>query len=901
MNSIQIKNGQIIEGRLNKDVLAPKEKNNLIQLVWDNYGVEGTNKFINDTQRLINNFNLYNGFSLGFGDTTISKDIESQIELLFNTKELKIEHMITEIENNPNLMEPAIFERNIMGELSIIRDETCNLIMNNLSPTNGLFITIKSGSKGNKTNIGQISGCVGLQIFESNLVPKKYNKRTQPYFHQNDDRGASRGLIRNPFKNGLEYPEFVFHLLTSRSDIIGTAIKTADTGYIQRKMVKSMEDIMIKHDGTVRSANDLLLQVVYGDSGADTTRQFEYKIELISMGNKDIETMYKFTQEELAKIKDFSSKDNDNYIKYLISERDKTRANTCTTRSEYLTLKTEFMLPVNITRILDNVINSEKKSKSEPLTPKYILAKINELLLNSETTLMCMKKSEQSNPNSIKYKDDLAHKSLFRFVLNSALAPKRIMYEYALDKNQFDTLVVLIKNAFNKNIIEAGEMVGIIVAQSMGEPLTQMTLSSFHKTGLSMGLGGIPKVKELLNVSKNPKNPNMHIYLELDKNIDLAHKIAAQLKYTIFGDIRDKLDVYYDPYPDEPDSIMQNDNVKNVFYSHDGVKSSSKNDYNNLPWLFRIEINREKMMEKEVTITDIKSKFSHWWEKRTFDAKNIKKEEKKVMSNITKIAILSNSDNDLVPIIHIRFNVKDTDKEKFKLDTINNFIEHIIDTFELKGLKSVNDILLIDEKEHITFNPESGNIEKKKAFIIHTEGINMLDIRYISGINILKTISNDIVETYNTFGVEIARTLLLNELCSAFDMAGKVVNYQHFSVIADLMTMSGSISSIDRHSMNKYDNEPLCRASFEKSVDQLLTASVFGEVDNMKGISARIMTGSVIKGGTGYCNTIINYDMIENAQINDDNSYVKKFSDIINPSLANDISKQVHDDIFIPL
>ena len=908
--TLKIKNGKIIEGRINKSYLAPKEKNNLIQLIWDIYGVDETKSFIDDTQRLINNFNLYNGFTLGVKDTHITDKIFEQIKLISNTKELETEFMITEIENNPNMMAVDVFEKKLFSEYGTIRDESMKLIVNNLTPDNSLHVTVKAGSTGDETNIGQISGCVGLQTFEGKMIAKKYNKRTLAYYHQNDDRAPARGLIKNSFINGIEFPEFVFHLLTSRSDVIGTAIKTAETGYAQRRIVKSMEDIMVKNDGTVRTSNDLLLQVVYGNSGADTTRQYIYDIKIIEMNNETIDNKYRFTKTEINELKDkfYTEEINDKFYKLVLDSRDNLRVSVRNAKQEYVTLTTEYMLPINLRRIVDNAINLNIENNSKTnITPTYILTKLEDLMLNMNTTLICMTETEQKNKKSLKNRDEMIHKLILKIALIDALAPKRIIKEYGLNIKQFDKIIEDIKITFNKNIIEAGEMAGIIAGQSMGEPLTQMTLSSFHKAGLVSLVSttqGIPRVKELLSVSKNSKSPQMIIYLEdnYKNNKDIANKIASHLKYTTIEHLREKISVYFDPYPNEKNSIMENDNVTNVFYGHNGIKSSSNIEYSNLPWLIKIEIDREKMLEKEITLTDIKAKFSNWWEKRMLDSKIIKKEETKVLNKITKIAVLSNSDNDIQPIIHIRFNVRDNEKDVFNMETISNFIDYIIDKFELKGIESVSNISAIIDQRIITFDNITGNVEKKTQYVISTEGINMNDIRYLVGIDLFKSVCNDLVETYNNFGIEIAREVLLIELKNAFTRAGKDVNYQHFALIVDLMTMSGSISSIDRHGMNKYDNGPLCRASFEKSIDQLLNASVFGEVDNMKGTSARIMVGAVIKGGTGYCNTVLNTDMIEKAEIIDDTSYTKNFIEINSSTIANDIKDQNNTEgIFIPL
>jgi DNA-directed RNA polymerase II subunit RPB1 len=120
-------------------------------------------------------------------------------------------------------------------------------------------------------------------------------------------------------------------------------------------------------------------------------------------------------------------------------------------------------------------------------------------------------------------------------------------------------------------------------------------------------------------------------------------------------------------------------------------------------------------------------------------------------------------------------------------------------------------------------------------------------------------------------------------------------------MMVDQMTSTGTINSVDRHGMNKSDSDPLCRASFEKTVEQLLIASVYGEVDHMRGVSARIMAGQVIKGGTGYCDLELDTEMIEQSEYIEEMDYSKKFTELSKGTLAEDIMKKENDDIFMPM
>ena len=903
--NMKIKNGKIISGRLTNEYLGPGKSSGLIQLIWDGYGPIPTQKFIDNVLKIANNFNLHNGFSVGIGDAELDPSIKNQIKKIINTKELEIEHLITEHENNPSILESDLYEMKIFSELGAIRNESAKLVLNSMDEENGFKVMTQSGSKGNAENICQLNGTLAAQAFEGKLVPKKYNGRTCAYYHQNDDRGPSRGLVKNSFMDGLEFTEHIFHMLAARLGLTESVVKTSESGYAQRKLIKYMEDLTIKNDCTLRSANDMIVQVVYGNSGADTTKQFLYEIKMIEMNNAEIEKKYKFTSEELKSFKDFSEKENDKYYKKLLEMRDNNRVNVTKSIQQYIFLITQFMLPVNIKRIVDSAINMEIKDKGEKLTPSYILKQLDELLLNHMMPIMCMKQKDKRNPHAIKYIDELEHKKVLNLAIHDLISPKRCILDFGLTKIQFDKIIEDISYTFKKNMIEPGEMAGVIGGQSMGEPLTQFTLKSFHTAGIasvSSTSQGMPRIRELLAVSKNPKTPQMTIYLNKDIKTkkEIAHKIAYHIKYTTLGEIRGKVDVYYDNDPKEKGGIMEKDNIKTVFYNHNGTKSGCQSDINGLPWLIRMEINREKMVEKEVTLLDIKSTFCSWWEKRFNDISAGKKEEKKLLSKITQLAILSNSDNDKQPILHIRFNAKDNDKSKdtFNLTTITSFIDIIIDKFKLKGLQSITNISAIPKEREVDFDEKTGEVKNNEQYVIYAAGVDLIGIRYLFGIDIYKTICNDVVSTYNIFGIEIARSILINEIMTAYEKANGEVNYQHICMIADMMTTSGMVTSVDRHGMNKTDTGPLARASFEKTFEQLTNASAFGEVDHMKGVSARIMAGSVIKGGTGFCDVILNTDMIQNSKYNEESEFITDYIDI-NVDTKKKSTKK-HEDIFVP-
>lgn len=225
---LEVKRGQIIKGILNKAMLGSKKSHSLIHLIWDIYGPEETRKFIDNTQKLINNFNMWNGFSVGLGDINVPHEVEEQLHKLFETKRIEIEHLITETENNPDLVDSGILEETIFAELGALRDNASKLIMANLKPENNFNVMISSGSKGDPSNMGMMGGCVGQQAVEGKRILPRFHGRTCPYFPQGADTADARGFIPQPYVKGATPVNFIFHNMASREGLIDTAIKTAE-------------------------------------------------------------------------------------------------------------------------------------------------------------------------------------------------------------------------------------------------------------------------------------------------------------------------------------------------------------------------------------------------------------------------------------------------------------------------------------------------------------------------------------------------------------------------------------------------------------------------------------------------------------------------------------------------
>uniref|UniRef100_A0A6C0BDU6 DNA-directed RNA polymerase n=1 Tax=viral metagenome TaxID=1070528 RepID=A0A6C0BDU6_9ZZZZ len=902
-----IKNGKIISGNLSSSILGDKKKNSLLHYIWDDYGEDAVKIFINNCQRIVNNFILLNGFTLsiedGIVDNNTKKEIDVYIANIFN----KVSIDISQTENNPMYMDVPTFEYKLYNDTNIVRDDVSSIVLKTTKLDNSFNVMLLSGAKGGKNNIAQISGCVGLQSFEGQMMPKSYADRTLCYFFEHDDRPESRGLCYNSFNNGLTYPEFCYHTKTGRNGSIEQVIKTAETGYAQRKFTKNMEDLMVKNDGTVRNTTGQIVQYLFGGNGNDTVKQYTYFIKIIDMNNETLEKNICFTKDELKKYKDFDEKQNNELFEKVKSMRDLIRKTYRKSNLDFKTVGNAYLLPVNLTRIITSI----KPDDNNDITPSYVIKSLEDVLSINNVPLIKISKKQLDENNKNIIDDDYIAKTGFRISLYDALHPKNVCIKYGLSKKTFDKIIEEIKYSFNNNIVEAGEMVGIIAAQSLGETVTQLTLNAFHHAGIAAmthSSTGVPRINELISASKNPKSPQTYIYLDNKSRVskEIAHNIGSYIEKSTIGSIGKNIEIFYNPNPKNKGSYMEIDGVQEPYYSKKMSHDDCNASIDNLPWLIRIELNKSKMIDKEVTLMDIKSKFCMWWIRRHTYAKK-KKETINVLKKITSFAILSNSDNDVKPVIHIRCNVKDLEKTdakksyssvlKFGKETLNDFVD-IITKFKLKGIDGIERVNAISKDRYMD-STDGDKMSISDEHIIYANGFNLKKLRYIRGIDPYRTYTDHVSEMYYVFGLEFGRSRMIGEYLKAYGSAGNEgLCSQHISLLVDSSCHSGMVVSADRHGMKTADGDPLRKASFEKPVDILVSAGVFGDTDKLRSVSSRIMAGQTIKGGTGYSELLLDTEIIQNSEyVNEEKEeYVedkKTFTDTIMANIDED-------DIFIP-
>ncbi len=853
----QIKDGNLLKGILAKSTLSTVN-NSIIHYIWDKYGPDLTSNFIDDSQKMILEYLMYQGLTIGFKDCIIEKSVTNKLFDIAKQKLLEVKNYITKMENDVNNTQLDIIEGTITGDLTTVGANIGRNLEEYLNNDNNFYKCVKSGSKGNMGNIYQIMGVWGQITIMGSRIKKNVQHRTLPCFHRNDDTAEARGFVYNNFVTGLNGHEFFFHSASGREGLIDTAIKTAQTGYIQRRLIKAMEDLSVRYDGTVRAANNLIVQYIYGENGINQLTQTNVKIKLVNYNNKEVEDYLTLNNKQIKelekslKVKNLE-KFNKNYYSQMIKFRDSLRIIQRIGNLNYRVIEDNYKIPVNLNRLTTDYMK-DKLSKFD-LNPEYIVSKINEIVENLDNKLIVY-----TNEDSQLFKnDEIGFKYVFKIALYEYLSPVKCIYKYNLDKSSFDELIKEIENSYIKSIVEPGEMVGIIAAQSVGEPTSQMNLDSKHQAGKggssSGALSGVPRITELLGYSKSIKTPQMTVYFEkeIQEDRQSINRINSFFKNLTIMELIDSAEIFYQVDTDNNlDKIMKEDNVLNPFFIN-----NQKVDIKNMPFVFRFKLNLEKMLDKETTVLDIKTRFMSYWYQTSQNAKSMRKIEKDLFSRINRLAILGTNETSNEPVVHIRFSMS-----SFDYNILNDFLKLVLNSIQLKGINDITNTF-IEQQRNVIFDKDGNEVITKENLVI-TSGINMQDLKTFKGIDLKRSICNDVGVIYKLYGVEAARNLLMHELNVTF--GGHNLNYNHISLLVDFMTHSGDITSIDRHGLGKLDIDPMAKASFEKTMEHFINAAVFNESDKLNSVSSKIMVGQVIPGGTGAFSIELDTDKLINSE-----------------------------------
>merc|ERR1719362_1815151 len=344
-----------------------------------------------------------------------------------------------------------------------------------------------------------------------------------------------------------------------------------------------------------------------------------------------------------------------------------------------------------------------------------------------------------------------------------------------------------------------------------------MTLNTFHFAGVSSKnvTLGVPRLKEIINISKRPKAPSLTVFLTgaAARDAEKAKAVLCRLEHTTLRKVTANTAIYYDPDPQNT-VIAEDQEFVNVYYE---MPDFDPNRISN--WLLRIELDRKRMTDKRLTMEQISEKINAGFGDDLNCIFNDDNAEKLVL----RIRIMNSEDS------------KEDDEEqadKMEDDMFLRCIEaNMLSDMTLQGLEAISKVYMhlpsTDDKKRIVIS-ENGEFKRLSEWLLETDGTALMKVLAERDVDPVRTISNDICEIFSCL----------------------YVNYRHLSMLCDVMTAKGHLMAITRHGINRQDTGALMRCSFEETVDVLMEAASHAEVDPMKGVSENIILGQMPRMGT---------------------------------------------------
>ena len=378
----------------------------------------------------------------------------------------------------------------------------------------------------------------------------------------------------------------------------------------------------------------------------------------------------------------------------------------------------------------------------------------------------------------------------------------------------------------------------------------QALRDTFHLAGVSSKSNvtrGVPRLKELLKVMKNPKAKSLTIHLkpEYANSKTKAREVAQELGLTLLRDMTTKVAIYYDPKDSE--SVLKEDRELLAFYSlfdvpeagaaEPAAAAAAAEPWSK--WLLRLELDRQRMFDKNITMDDILFVL-----RRRFE---------------DDIHAVYSDFNSQKLVMRIRLPTeKATRTDPGSLDDLTSykkFQSKLLNAVIIRGVPGIKAVTFRKGSERFVFDTAEGKYKPKEEYILDTDGSNFQEVLNHPAVDATRVFSTHCYDIYATLGVEATRQILFNEIQTLFEEGQ--INYRHLGLLVDVMTRAGRMMSVDRYGINKNDIGPLAKASFEETEGILLKAAVFGEIDPITGVSANIMTGQPIRGGTAFSDILM--------------------------------------------
>lgn len=734
------------------------------------------------------------GISIGLEDyrVKISDDIVA------NSKKLETKANELSIKNNKLKQRNPDDEHEIITLLSRARDLGGINAMEYLqskrkTKDNGFLNTIESGAKGGPTHITQTTYKVGIQL---NDVSQRNTYKMNYYFK--DDISAY-GHVSRCFLSGLTSLEFYLHLISARIGLIGSAIKTSVTGYLNRKIVKFVEDLQAYADGSIRNANGQIIMFHYG---FDTSMLFNFQITLTQKSVREIiDEFYFVSEHNTNQINQNQNQDSQEDIVSSFQEISKLLI------LRYRLLQQHRMvnsIPVPVdTNVLIRLLKKQPK-KNSTCSLITIREAISELWLHLVL--------DYHIPNTDLYEaaffECFAVRNLFKYGALQSMEHFKFTLEW-------------ISRRYIQQLCQAGAPKGQDAVQGLVEPSTQGNLKIFHISGeANVLVDGVQRLGEIVNALKTIATPWQSIYIlkEFETTFDPLKSLVELYIDSIVLNSYDKIHTNKEEKEQEETELV----VLTLYLNRNQMlqrRLSPKNLRDKL-------IRKSKLLNREIiacNITYANIKDDVWWITLQIH------KESKIIKGFSK-------STEPLPLLSLQL-YHALRHEKTLLAGVSG-----IKDFH----KSYKDVWVQDESNN-------NKLVKEKRLCYETKGSNLMGVCLLDEVDIENTTTNDIHQIYQVFGIDPTKRAIEQQLYETMMEIDGTISSRHISLVASVMCASGVLTALTFSGMNssKHCCSYLKLSTFERSLDSFVGAAISGHHDELKGVSESSMVGTKMSLGTG--------------------------------------------------
>lgn len=535
-----VRNSEVMCGLMDKSTVGAGKKDSIFYVILRDYGPDEAVEAMNRLAKLCARYLTNRGFSIGVGDVCPTSSLTNETEKLVSDAYKQSDSLIEQfkagkLEKAAGCNMEQTLENSISGILSKVRQQAGDYCIDTLSRNNAPLIMAKSGSKGSDINVAQMVALVGQQIIGGQRVPDGFQDRSLPHFFKNARQPPSKGFVKNSFYTGLFPTEFLFHAISGREGLIDTAVKTAETGYMSRRLMKSLEDLSTQYDDTVRTSSGTVVQFQFGGD----------RLDPVDMEGSSAPVHFHRTwthAETLTRDNNEPSLTPAEIRAFCTSMLDKARE-----RYPRKDLVSGAILDYNDTS--DYTIDEHESARN---FLRDIEAHVEELAkkLTRVRLLAGFEGDKMTKPTAQAHADRTA---------KVTVTTLQLFIKLCLEK-------------YKKAHVEPGHAVGAVGAQSIGEPGTQMTLKTFHFAGVA-GMSitqGVPRIKEIINASKSISTPVITCPLLNDQQIEAARVVKGRIEKIHLTDV---LDFVEDEWRQDEGSVVVKIDTQALADMHLGIDS----------------------------------------------------------------------------------------------------------------------------------------------------------------------------------------------------------------------------------------------------------------------------------------------------------------------------------------